>query len=284
MKKSTTLIALAIFALVSCTKEKFEQPASGKKPNPDPSPIALVTNDLTFSISATLNVSPIIKTIGIDGGSTVVTGTINWGDGFTEAFSSSNRINLFHAYAVAGNYTCIVDFTSALPDIDFIQFNDGEITAVSGLNNLTGLKTLNMVYNHITSIDISSNTLLEELNLNHNNLTSINTTSNTALTLLIVSQNNLTSLNLATNTALNKLVANTNNITAMSFANNSNLGIIFIDSNPFTVSTINNILVQFDSFGTSSHVLTARYTVAPTGAGLTAKSNLISKGWSVETD
>jgi hypothetical protein len=46
---------------------------------------------------------------------------------------------------------------------------------------------------------------------------------------------------------------------------------------------VNTLLVEIDSLGSSNGCLMLQVNGAPTGAGLTAKSNLIARGWDVTT-
>jgi hypothetical protein len=61
--------------------------------------------------------------------------------------------------------------------------------------------------------------------------------------------------------------------------------IYFID-NKLNVNTVNAILTQTDASGVTSGILdlSGGTSAAPTGAGITAKSSLITKGWTVTTN
>ena len=59
---------------------------------------------------------------------------------------------------------------------------------------------------------------------------------------------------------------------------------IFLFSCQFSSAEVNTVLIEIDSFGTINGVLDIGGNNAnPTGAGLTAKSNLIARGWVVTT-
>ena len=59
---------------------------------------------------------------------------------------------------------------------------------------------------------------------------------------------------------------------------------IFLFSCQFSSAEVNTVLIEIDSLGTSNGILNiAGNNANPTGAGLTAKSNLTSRGWAVTT-
>ena len=60
---------------------------------------------------------------------------------------------------------------------------------------------------------------------------------------------------------------------------------IFLNDCQFSSAEVNTVLIEIDSFGTSNGFLfIAGINDSPTGAGLTARSNLSSRGWSVSTN
>lgn len=59
---------------------------------------------------------------------------------------------------------------------------------------------------------------------------------------------------------------------------------IFLFNCQFSSAEVNTVLIEIDSLGTSNGILNiAGNNANPTGAGLTAKSNLTSRGWAVTT-
>jgi len=59
---------------------------------------------------------------------------------------------------------------------------------------------------------------------------------------------------------------------------------IFLFSCQFSSAEVNTVLIEIDSLGTSNGILNiAGNNANPTGAGLTAKSNLTARGWAVTT-
>ena len=117
----------------------------------------------------------------------------------------------------------------------------------------------------ITSLDISTNTALTEVAmLNCTGLSSLSISANTALdTVGLNGCGTLTTLNISTNTLITDLGLNGCAITAQ----------VDIDS----------ILTALDGFGLSngSVDLSGGTNATPGAGGLTAKANLIGKGWTV---
>ena len=182
--------------------------------------------------------------------------------------------------------------------------NDNSLTTLNVSAN-TSLTQLLVYRNGITSIDISSNTSLTNFICNENSLSTINVSSNTALSNFQCRDCNLTSLNLLSNTNLFRLECADNPLTTLNISANTSLTIIdchncnlssfdvssntlvtslWAPDNSLIQSEVNQILIDLDSHGLSSGLCNLLNNSAPTGAGLTAKSNLQGKGWTVLTD
>lgn len=121
------------------------------------------------------------------------------------------------------------------------------------LNNASGVLTVSP----FTSLDV-----------NNSGLTALDISGATALTTLVCSANSLTALDVSTNTALTALVCSTNSLTALA---------------------VNTILSDLDTAGLSGGTvdLSGGSNAAPTSGppdGLTAKANLIGKGWTITTN
>ncbi len=86
----------------------------------------------------------------------------------------------------------------------------GRITDLTGIAFFTELTRLDICYNAISSLDLSSNTKLEYLNIGSNGMSSLNLSGCTALTQLIANANSLSSLDLTASTALLELNLNSN--------------------------------------------------------------------------
>tara|TARA_R110000796_G_scaffold113344_1_gene225111 strand:+ start:189 stop:899 length:711 start_codon:yes stop_codon:yes gene_type:complete len=94
----------------------------------------------------------------------------------------------------------------------------------------------------------------------------------------------LPSLSVYTNLRRVWLYANPNIIIPTNWTASASMTNIFLFSCRFSSAEVNTVLIEIDSFGTINGVLDIGGNNAnPTGAGLTAKSNLIARGWVVTT-
>ena len=112
--------------------------------------------------------------------------------------------------------------------------DDDKITSAKGIEKLTGLITLELRYNQLTSVDLSNNTALTTLYLYSNQLTSIDLSNNTALTTLCLDYNQLTSIDLSNNTALTTLSLYSNQLTSIDLSNNTALTSLALSINQLT--------------------------------------------------
>ena len=157
------------------------------------------------------------------------------------------------------------------------------------IDDRTGLTSFNSGYTYKGgSIDARNCSNLTSLNIGYNNLTSVDVTGLSALTNLNVGGNSLTTLDLSGLTSLTQLylwyMFSLTSITNLSQA--TNITHVYATGSGLPESVVNYILTTIDGFGTSSGFISIQYgtSAAPTGAGLTAKANLQSRGWSVYTN
>ena len=129
----------------------------------------------------------------------------------------------------------------------------GEITNTSGIEKLTGLKSLTLVNNNFSTIDLSYNTQLTYLNLgeyenysyNGNNITSINLSNNAELKELHLEGNDIENLNLSNNLKLEALYASSNEFTELDLSHNTLLKRIrLISSKLTTIDLTHNALLE----------------------------------------
>lgn len=199
--------------------------------------------------------------------------------------------------------------------LKYLQSNNNQLSSLN-LNNNTGLLTADISQNLLSSITLTNNTALTSLNIGINSLSSLNVSSNTALTYLNCESNNLSTLTLTALTNLQEIHFDNNTLTTLNLSNNTNLTQIFggvnnittvtmpasvnitttyhfdLSDNALTQTSVNNILQKIDSYTTPSGnnitdkliILTGGTNAAPSGAGLTAKTSLESKGYYVQTN
>jgi len=215
--------------------------------------------------------------------------TINWGDNSPEEqFSGFSTIS--HKYNSTGLYTISGTKTSNLTtlacpntgntnkvvkldvslceNLEEVYFTDNLIPEIY-IKSLTNLKIIEIGNNLLTSLDSSNLELLENLTAPGNNLININ----------IQNCKELVRLNLNDNNNLNDL--NIEDCEKLQFVN--------LDNCNFSQNSINNFLYILDINGLSDgQFLGNQNPSAPPSSGppdgITAKANLISRGWTVNTD
>lgn len=119
------------------------------------------------------------------------------------------------------------------------------------------------------------------------NVTAIDIKGSTSLGIVVITTNNISSVDLSDNIGLLNINFAKNNISTIDISNNQSLKVVNLNENNLSVTDINNILINLDSFGLSGGtcLLGAQSPLAPpSGAGIIAKNNLISKSWGMVTD
>lgn len=111
--------------------------------------------------------------------------------------------------------------------------------------------------------------------------------SRTSLQFFNCANQNITTIDASQNTSLISLEGQNNDLTSISFTIGSTLDFLTINNNNISTTVVNFILVQFDNSGITNGRLDLNIQTPPappSGSGITAKNNLIGKGWSVSTD
>ncbi len=118
--------------------------------------------------------------------------------------------------------------------ITFLNVNRSNILDMTGIEAFINLDTLNCGYNHITSLDVSSNTALKFLICYQNQLTSLDVSNNTALVKLYCYANQLTSLDVSNNVLLDVLGCGENLLSILDVSSNTALKSLNCKSNRLT--------------------------------------------------
>ena len=100
------------------------------------------------------------------------------------------------------------------------------VADLTGIENFTALKRLEVQNQQLTKLDVSKLTELETLWCDNNQLTSLDLTQNTKLIHLQCTNNQLETLNLAHNTSLTQLGCDNNQLTQLDVANNTALELL----------------------------------------------------------
>ncbi len=240
---------------------------------------ALATPNVVFAWNR-INGEAINLTSNINGSFT----SVDWGDGTVNT-------SLSHTYTSTANFTVKIYGSTAtnitLADgVDAITYNVTAFTAIPAT-----VTHLDLHHNLITTaVSLTANTSLIYLDYSENSLTAFPTlTNNLLLQELYLSSNNIAgSYNFTLNTALNIIEIYSNAITGVSgFSSTTGLYNLQIGDNNISVSDINNALIALDNNGiTNGNFISNNQSplAAPTGLGVTAKNNLIIKGWTIVTD
>lgn len=198
--------------------------------------------------------------------------TVNWYTAENYGGTATNDVSLTY---FRSNVTPSDVYTLEFPD-------DSNITTIANLSTYTNLKTLDLTFqnlsslnltgnssikqvycdnNDLTSLDLSNNNVITTLSCTNNNLTSLTSTNMSALTLLNCSNCTLPSLTLTTNTALQYLTANINNLTSLNLSNNTSLLTLDVSENQLSsLSLTANTALQTVNIGTNS--LTGAFNVS----------------------
>jgi hypothetical protein len=230
-----------------------------------------------------------------------VRGTIDWGDGTTESFNFtgvSSTSYISHNYS-SPDYipqTVRVTFTS-VSGFRRLEIGDGNI--VGTLLSVTNLPT------------VFAGSSIEQVDADGTNIQSLDVSNLPIIELYALECSNLTYLNVQGCTSLDNTELYSDNFTALDFSGcaslvtatvyeNYNLSTLIIDDCDslnyleatdcdLNASAVNYILVTLDNLGNLNGDVFLNNNLsgtnaAPTGAGITAKNNLIAKGWQVITE
>ena len=225
-------------------------------------------NTIIFDFKSNNNFLDIITTQG-----TIIQGQlkIDWGDGNTEIIMSQDLSVLEHTYSKLNTDSIRVYITTDL-NIKTIQ-SSNTITSFNPLSLPNSLQYLYLNSNSLDSFNpsVALPSSLERLWLNQNILTSFNPSIELPKSLqqLILSSNLLTSFN-------------------PSVALPDSLNNIGLSGNLLNTTEVNNTLILLNNTftlpGFKEFYLEMSTPAPPSGAGLTAKTELQSKGYYVYTD
>jgi hypothetical protein len=173
---------------------------------------------------------------------------------------------------------------------------DSSITSID-LSGCAALQTLDVDGSlALTSIDVSECTGLIQLYVSRCPLmTSLNTQNLTLLEWLSCFQNaTMTFLNIENCSALYSITAYSSAFQTLMVFNNPALGSVsgfFVDftDNALDSGSVDGFLVYFDSLGTTPPItnninLSGGTNAAPSGAGATAATNILGRGWNLNTN
>ena len=123
----------------------------------------------------------------------------------------------------------------SITSLDLSSYPNGlGITDLTGIESFSGLESLWIDNNQLTSLDLSGNPLLEEFGCDNCQLTSLDLSGNPALVEMYCSNNQLTSLDLSGNPLLEELYCDGNQITSLDLSSNPLLEYLWCNNNQLT--------------------------------------------------
>ena len=185
--------------------------------------------------------------------------TANWA-GFVDAGVTFSNVcvsktyvpdNGFEQALIDLGYDDVLDdyvATDNIAGITSLNLNSQGISDLTGIEDFTALKFLNLTENQLSSLDLSLNTVLESLYAGDNQLTSIDLSKNTGLKSLSLEKNKLISLDLNYNAALTSLIVSGNSLSSIDLGHNPALSTLFAGQNQLTAIDLshNPALVRLD--------------------------------------
>lgn len=239
--------------------------------------------------------------------------TINFSyNNITNTPNFSGTLNLSNISFDFNNVTGPLDF-SMLTTLQVITFRGNAITSINSLVGMSSILIMNFAENQLTAmpnflsltnllvIDFQMNTISGTLNLaNSPNLISVSFAGNTLIAMPVFTLNtHLQSLNLSNTgisgtlnltglTLFQSLGLDNNTITNILGINDTILQGFSVMNNQLPVSIINNLFIKTDQANISGSLPAQSQgqtpTATPTGAGLSSKNALITRGYNVTSD
>ncbi len=184
---------------------------------------------------------------------------------------SAQNVNIpdanFKAYLVADpnintNADAEIQISEATAFSGSINCNFLNIFDFTGLEAFVNLTSLTIVYNPVTTLDVSQNTALTVLDVYINSLTSLDVSHNTALVELRCERNPIGSLDVSNLTQLNMLTCNDCSLTSLDVSNNPMLTLL--DAGNYYSNSMNQLTsidvsnnTQLEQLNVSRNLLTS---------------------------
>jgi hypothetical protein len=183
--------------------------------------------------------------------------------------------------AIKNNNITICDL-QGFNNVESVLIHTNNISEVD-FSDLLSVERLEFYTNNISEVDLSNSSNLDILIGFQNNLTNIDLSNNTLLTELTLFSNSITSIDLSNNTLLINCKVQSNDLTDIDLSNNTLLTDVRIHNNELDAATNSQVLIDLDSHGQNNGYLQSTIFGGGslTSAGQTAKSNLLSKGWTI---
>ncbi|MCE7990989.1 MAG: hypothetical protein HEP71_03380 [Roseivirga sp.] len=167
-----------------------------------------------------------LTTVDLSANTKLISVTIDWNDLVEINLNANTKLQNL---SLKANQLQSLDISqnTELEKLDVIV---NELKSVTGLDKTTKLRTLNLAWNDLVTLDLNLPTL-EGLNVEQNLLTSLKVDGCTSLEYLLATQNQIVALNTDTNRALKHLKVSYNQITSLALSNNTNLEKLWTSGN-----------------------------------------------------
>ena len=152
--------------------------------------------------------------------------------------------------------------------------------------NCTNLTELFVALADVMSINVTNCINLTALRCQNNLLTDLNASNLNNLNGLFCFANPLTSINLFGCNNLTQFYCQNNSLSSLNISSCANLIDMRCNANNLTTTTVNSILTTLDAFGLNGGFVDLRFgtNATPSGSGLTAKTNLETRGWTIRVN
>lgn len=179
------------------------------------------------------------------------------------------------------NQISVLD-VSQLVDLRVLICDNNQISILDA-SQLSDLRTFFCQLNQLTALDVSQSSSLTSFWCFNNQLTTLNVSNTSSLLILYCQSNQLTALDVSQSTSLTDLRCFDNQITALDVSQCVNLDDLRCYNNELDAAQNSQILIDLDTNGLSNGYLQSSIYGGGTltAAGQTAKSNLLSKGWTI---
>lgn len=178
------------------------------------------------------------------------------------------------------DYQDNVDYYNDFPLLDFQSIDPTTVVAITLHEHLEG-GSINSLTGLFHYINISSLTII-----NQHELTYFDIPHLPLLTYVIATFNGLTSFDISNNVYINHVDCSYNPLSDVNIHGTTSL--VFFDAGECELveESVNHILVELDEYGNVDGFvdLSGGTNASPSGVGVTALNNLISKGWTTLTN
>ena len=179
------------------------------------------------------------------------------------------------------NQIAILD-VSQLVNLNNLACQNNQIATLN-VSQLVNLNALNCNTNQISVLDVSQLVNLTYLDCRFNQIATLDISQLLNLTTLYCNTNQISVLDVSQLVNLTYLNCHTNQISVLDISNLVNLNSLYCHNNQLDAAQNSQILVDLDTNGLSNGYLQSSIFGGGslTAAGQTAKTNLLSKGWTI---